>query len=149
MSHDDIATAKLPWFSKAILHLSDFGSISSARRRNYRVLDEHLEENSYLHKVLPPLPDNVCPWAYPVWLNDRGKYDRRLRSLGIPVFTFGDVLHPLLYKSDDKVVAPANALAKNLLMIPIHQNLNEDAILSFCRTINNFFHNLDETKVQP
>jgi perosamine synthetase len=138
VSHDDLATAELPWFSKAILHLSDLGSIISTRRRNYRLLDEHLEENTYIHKVLPPLSDHVCPWAYPVWVTDRSKYDHQLRKLEVPVFTFGEVLHPLVYKSDHSVLAPAHALAKNLVMIPVHQNLAEDAILTFCRTMNQF-----------
>jgi dTDP-4-amino-4,6-dideoxygalactose transaminase len=143
VSHDDIATAELPWFSKAILHLSDFGSIISTRRRNYRLLDEHLAENTYIHKIFPPLPDYVCPWAYPVWITDRAKYDHQLRKLGVPVFTFGEVLHPLVYKSDSSLIAAVKALSTNLLMIPVHQNLDHDAMVSFCRTINQFFRALE------
>jgi dTDP-4-amino-4,6-dideoxygalactose transaminase len=121
------------------MHVSDFGSIVSERRRNYRVLDEHLAENTYIHKVFPPLPDHVCPWAYPVRVTDRAKYDHQLRKLGIPVFTFGEVLHPLVYKCATNVITSARALSNNLMMIPIHQNFADNLILSFCKGINDFF----------
>jgi dTDP-4-amino-4,6-dideoxygalactose transaminase len=139
LSQDDLATEELPWFSKALMHVSDFGSIVSERRRNYRVLDEHLAENTYIHKVFPPLPDHVCPWAYPVRVTDRAKYDHQLRKLGIPVFTFGEVLHPLVYKCATNVITSARALSNNLMMIPIHQNFADNLILSFCKGINDFF----------
>lgn len=144
VSHDEIADAGLPWFSKAILHLSDLGSIISTRRRNYALLNEHLEENGYIRKVFPRLPDDVCPWAYPVWVSDRAKYDHQLRKLGIPVFTFGEILHPLVYQGDSSLITSVEALSKNLMMIPVHQNLEHDVIVSFCRIMNGFFRALEK-----
>jgi len=146
-SHDDLSNVKLPWFLKAILHLSDFRSIISARQQNYRVFHEHLEENTYIQKVLADVPDHVCPWAYPVWVSNREKYDVQLRDLGIPVFTFGDVLHPLLYDGSGNLTSSVEALSKNLLMLPIHQNLTSDVVLSFCEKINRFFQTLEKTNV--
>jgi dTDP-4-amino-4,6-dideoxygalactose transaminase len=144
LSHDDLATEELPWFSKAIIHVSDFGSIVAERRRNYRLLDEHLEENRYIHKVFPRLPDHVCPWAYPVWIADRAKYDHQLRKLGIPVFTFGEVLHPLVYKCAANLITSVDALSNSLMMIPVHQNLDKEAMLFFCRTISQFFGEVEK-----
>jgi hypothetical protein len=139
---DDLADLRLPWFSRAILRTSPLNEIVAARQRNYRLLDEQLGVNAYLRKILPPLPDNVCPWAYPVWVRNRAKYDYQLRKLGIPVFTFGEVLHPLVYECEAGLVGSADALSKSLMMIPVHQNLSEQKILCWCELIREFFVNL-------
>ena len=143
-SHDDLSNVKLPWFLKAILYLSDLRSVISARQENYRIFHEHLEENKYVRKVLANVPDHVCPWAYPVWVKNREKYDVQLRDLGIPVFTFGDVLHPLVYEGDAKLSSSVEALSKELLMLPIHQNLTRNVVRSFCEKINHFFQSLED-----
>jgi dTDP-4-amino-4,6-dideoxygalactose transaminase len=144
ISHDYLSNVKLPWFLKTILYLSDLRRVIAARQENYCVFDKHLEENTYIKKVLPDLPNRVCPWAYPLWVRNREKYDVQLRDLGIPVFTFGDVLHPLVCQGDAKLSSSVEALSKELLMLPIHQNLTPNVVRSFCEKINYFFQSLQE-----
>lgn len=136
---EDLAVAKMPWFARIILERSDLNEVVAARRRNYRIVDENLRETASIRKVFRCLPGDVCPWAYPVLLNDRSKYDHLLRTKGVPLFTFGESLHPLVYEVGDAALEDAVYLSTNLMLIAIHQNLAASQVLTFCQTINDFF----------
>lgn len=141
---DELASVKMPWFARAILRASDVRTLVSARRRNFEILNDHLQESTHLKKVFKSLPDNVCPWAYPVLVKNRYRYDHILRSRGVPVFTFGELLHPALYNGDSDVVDAAEFLSKNLMMIPLHQNLDSERMLSICEKVNALFQSVVE-----
>lgn len=133
---EDLACTKMPWFARVVIRQSDLNEIILARRRNFLFVNDHIRESNRILKVFKNLPGNVCPWAYPVLVKDRSQYDHILRDRGIPVFTFGELLHPSLYDSDTRVVYSAERLSKSLMMLPIHQNLNSNAILSMCEKVN-------------
>ena len=134
-----LSTARIPWFMKKLLYNSDFENIALSRRQNYALINDVLREHVGVAKLYKELPGHVCPWAYPVVLDERDRHDHILRKLGIPVFTFGNVLHPIIYKSAQDTIQDAQYLAKSLMMIPVHQNLSGDTILKFCQTINDHF----------
>ncbi len=137
--HDELARVGMPWFARAILHTSDVRTLVSVRRRNFEILNDNLEENDRITKVLKKLPENVCPWAYPVLVKDRSQYDQVLRSRGVPVFTFGELLHPAVYNSGSTVIESAEFLSKRLMMIPLHQNLDSGQMTSICENVNALF----------
>jgi dTDP-4-amino-4,6-dideoxygalactose transaminase len=133
---DNLAFVRMPWFSRTILRGSDTGSIVRARRRNFEILHRYLQESGKLRKILQSLPENVCPWAYPVLVTERSRYDHVLRSQAVPVFTFGEVLHSALQYADPSVRASAEFLSNSLMMIPLHQNLTSENMISICEKIN-------------
>jgi perosamine synthetase len=135
--HYELALAKIPWISRMIIQASNFCKLVSLRRKHFNSLKEKLVESSTLRKVFSELPDNVCPWAYPVLLRNRAMLDHRLRAMGVPIFTFGETLHPQLYKSgESEVIRSAEELSKTMMMIPIHQNFGCGVVESFSEKIN-------------
>jgi dTDP-4-amino-4,6-dideoxygalactose transaminase len=132
----DLAVARMPWFSRAILRASDLRAIVSSRRRNFEILSKNIEESGNLTKVYKNLPENVCPWAYPVLVKERSSHDHILRARGVPVFTFGETLHPEAYRSDARVVESGKFLSTNLLMIPLHQQLDSKEMMWICQNVN-------------
>ena len=135
-----LASANMPWLSKAILFTSNFESIIISRRKNYYLVNEQIKENRYIKKIFRELPIDVCPWAYPMLLMDRENHDYHLRAMNIPVFTFGEVLHPLIYQSDKNMINDAEFFSKNLIMLPVHQGLSHNEIINYCQKINSYFH---------
>ncbi|HKT48025.1 MAG TPA: DegT/DnrJ/EryC1/StrS family aminotransferase [Candidatus Acidoferrales bacterium] len=135
---EDLALARMPSLCKRILLSSDWRSIAAARRRNYRILNDSLRENSLLKKPFPALPENVTPWAYPVLLKNRTRYEQQLRSQGVPLFTFGEVLHPLLQRAEPHARQDAEALSGELMLLPVHQNLSEQHVSAYAGEINQF-----------
>ena len=139
---DDFAVARMPALSKRIVMSADWQSIVAARRRNYELLSATLKENPLLQKLFPELPSDVCPWAYPVLLRDRARFEHQLRSQGVPLFTFGEVLHPLLEQSDTSTWSDAQKLSRQLLALPIHQDLSTQDVMHYAERINNFFEHV-------
>jgi len=135
---EDLALAQMPAVSKRILKSCDWQEIMAARRRNYELLSATLQETALLHKFFPTLPEGVCPWAYPVLLKDRVRYEQQLRARGVPLFTFGEVLHPLLADADALTRESAEYLSQRLLMLPVHQNLSVEGMLRYAKEINLF-----------
>jgi len=135
-----LASAGIPWLSRFILHRADIETIVKTRRKNFNLILERLEESERLQKVFHGLPTDVCPLAFPVILHDRCHLDYQLRAQGVPLFTFGEVLHPHFYSdgADDRARMNALFLSQNLLCLPVHQNLSESDIDIFCATINHF-----------
>ena len=135
---EDLALAKMPAASKRILKSCDWRGIIEARRRNYELLSATLQETALLQKLFPILPEGICPWAYPVLLQDRVRYEQQLRARGVPLFTFGEVLHPLLANADAPTQEAAEYLSHHLLMLPVHQNLSVEDVLRYATEINLF-----------
>lgn len=138
-SPDYFFETKLPWFARMILEKSDLETVVAQRRRNYNILSRYLVETDQIKRVYPSLPEDVCPWAYPLLVEGRGRYDKVLRSMGVPVYTFGETLHPLVYESESRIREDAVYLSKTLLLLPIHQNLSEESVAVFAEKVNDFF----------
>ena len=63
---------------------------------------------------------DICPWALPFIAKSLRDPDFRLRAYGIPAFTFGEQLHPLLNQTKYEA---ACYWSENLKLIPIHQDV--------------------------
>lgn len=121
------ASTKLPCLPRHILRAADLQRIVAARRANHLVYARSLEAASTPRSVLPELPARVCPWAFPVLMPRRCEHDLKLRERGIPVWTFGDVLHPALDRAaSDRAISDARFLAATLLCLPLHQGISTD-----------------------
>ena len=117
---EDLARAAMPGICRHVLESCDWESIVAARRNNYALLSEAIQDRPVFRRVFPTLPAGVCPWAFPVILENRLFHEQQLRARGIPLFTFGEVLHPLLSRQNDLARTEAEYLSQRLLLLPVH-----------------------------
>ena len=121
---EDLSRAGMPGLCRRILESCDWDAIAEARRNNYRMLSRILRDTPVARRVLPDLPDMVVPWAFPVLLEDRVRHEQELRGRGVPLFTFGETLHPALTAFQDRARQDAEELSRRLLVLPVHGNLS-------------------------
>ncbi len=135
------AEMKMPWLSRLVLAAADLNETISRRRENFRLITQVLNQCGPVTPLFPQLPLEVCPWVYPVLLENRATIDYQLRELGVPLCTFGETLHPTLtehLQPADPARESAEYLSHRLLCLPVHQTLNPAAIEKFCSAINRF-----------
>jgi len=134
-----LANSRLPWMAEQIMARADLTSIVNARRRNYRMLASTLDQSSPVRIARPELRERISPLAFPVSIKNRSMHDVALRARGIPVWTFGNTLHRALFEcADPRTLADASHLADTMLLIPVHQLLEETDMSAFADTINRY-----------
>jgi len=80
-----------------------------------------------------------------VILQKRAERDYRIRSRGVPVFTFGEVLHPLLFAqhaNEREMLDTTTFLSNNVLGFAVHQDFSETQIATFATAINSYIATL-------
>jgi hypothetical protein len=136
---EDLARAGMPSVCRRILECCDWKGIALARQSNYRLLSRMIGDTPLARRAIPDLPDSVVPFAFPVLLENRVDHEQELRLRGVPLFTFGEALHPALSAIHDRARADAENLSHRLLVLPVHANLSEDEIKGyasvFCRYV--------------
>jgi dTDP-4-amino-4,6-dideoxygalactose transaminase len=131
----------MPATTRLILANADLEGIVEARRRNYDVLSGALMATGEFAPVRRSLSQDACPWAFPVVLSRRAERDYLIRASGVPLFTFGEVLHPTLYAShggERAMLETAEYLSNSLLAISVHQGIERIQVERFAALINNF-----------
>ena len=95
------------------------------RRRNFQRLAAALD--GVLEVVGSPLPLGTCPLFLPVRIVDRDKRDvmQELHDLGIDAIDFWGTGDPACNDEEFPEVA---ALRREILELPCHQSLDDDAI---------------------
>jgi len=144
---DDLARAAIPALCRIVLESCDWKTIAQSRKRNYRLLSELIPDGPVLRRVMPELPDTVVPWAFPVFLENRALHERALRQLGVPLFTFGEILHPALRASSGRAREEAEALSLCLMLLPVHAQLNCLEIKNFAGLLNHYVQQVEKVPV--
>jgi hypothetical protein len=124
----ELAFSGIPAISRRVLQRSDLGQVALARRRNFNALAAGIYDSPLVHPVFPKLPDRLVPYALPAMVTNRSRHDIRLREKGVPLFTFGEILHPSLAQREDAgsaVRKVADRLSNDLVCFSIHQDLSE------------------------
>lgn len=116
----DCVDLRMSSVSKFILEHTDMGSIMASRRRNYQYLVKAIGTDTRVRLMFPELPDQVCPWIFPLWTDQLVDLHVTLRACGIPAATWGGVVHPALPLGQ---FPSARRLYNNLVFLPIHQSL--------------------------
>lgn len=140
-----LSYARLPLAAGGILRRVDLGAVARARRENYRLFCEQLAERTDLQLVTPRLAEADVPWGVPVVMHNRGERDYLIRARGVPLFTFGEVLHPSLLREqrqNPEMVEAAQFLSDNLLVFAIHQQLGPAAVRRYAGMVNRFMESL-------
>ena len=134
-----LAQSRLPRTAERIIACADLPSLTSARRQNYQTLGSILRHNGSILPVHSELPANISPHAFAVMLADRSRHDRRLRTTGVPVWTFGSTLHRVLRETADAaVISDARYLSETMLLIPVHQLLTMADMTRFGNILNRY-----------
>lgn len=107
-------------FARMLLRLSSTARIAALRRAHYLRLDAALRGLGGIRPLHPALPDEVCPWAYPLLADDPDALAARLGAAGVPVLRFG---RPLWQGVDAATCAHAAHLSHHVLALPCHQEL--------------------------
>lgn len=110
------------WFARTLLALVPAARIAGLRRRHYAALDAALGALPGIRALYPSLPPGVCPWVYPLVVDEPEPLFARLLAAGVPVVRFG---HPLWPGVDDKVCPVSGDLSRRVLALPCHQELRE------------------------
>jgi dTDP-4-amino-4,6-dideoxygalactose transaminase len=132
---------RMPLTAKLLLEVTDLERVVGVRRRNFETLARTLVSSSEISPVCRVLAQDDCPWGFPVFLRRRSERDYLIRAQGVPVFTFGEVLHPLLeahHPNEQTMLDAATYLSESVLAFAIHQGLVEAQVESFGNMINDF-----------
>jgi dTDP-4-amino-4,6-dideoxygalactose transaminase len=129
--NEDLARSAMPWLCRCILESCDWHHIARRRRENYQILSQLIRDAVGIRCPFPEVPDDVVPFAFPAFLSDRVAHERALRERDIPFFTFGEPLHPSLRAWEDRARRDAEAISRQLILFPVHQQLNADDMRSY------------------
>jgi perosamine synthetase len=116
--------------SRWILRHLDVAAIARRRRAIFLFLQKNLLDVSGVTPLFGELPEGVCPWVYPLFIDGVPNAHLLLRDLGLPAVTWGGVR---VQGISGREFPGANFLYDNLVFLPVHQNLSEDHL----RTIVN------------
>ena len=123
-----LARIGLPTYVRRVIEASPWDEIARARRRNYAVLSRAIRDSEVLRRPLPSLPDGVVPFMFPLLFRDRRQHETALREAGVPYLRFGEVLNSAVEMAGAKARSDAAYLSGSLLLLPVHQDLDERQI---------------------
>jgi len=123
--------------SKTILKRAKISEIVESRRRNYERLVNAVQGMAGVTPIYPRLPENICPWVFPLVIHGIKDAQLRLRARGIPASTWGGVIHPSLILEQ---FPSARFLYGNLVFLPTHQSLEERDLHSMTEILDQVVH---------
>ncbi|MFP5392972.1 MAG: aminotransferase class I/II-fold pyridoxal phosphate-dependent enzyme [Gammaproteobacteria bacterium] len=119
-------------FSQAVLRLASKRRIVALRRARYLRLHAALQSLPGCRPLIDALPEQACPWVFPLRVDDPEALFARLHAAGVPITRFADSLWPGV----DASVCPHSArLSRHVLCFPVHQELRERELAWMIDTI--------------
>ncbi|QJD99894.1 DegT/DnrJ/EryC1/StrS aminotransferase family protein [Massilia forsythiae] len=119
-------------FARQLLKRVSHARIVALRRRHYLRLQEALAGQPGCRPLFERLPDGVCPWLFPLLVDDADAVFERIKALGVPVVRFAETLWPGV----DAARCPHSAyLSRHVLAFPCHQELRESEFAWMCSHI--------------
>jgi perosamine synthetase len=115
-----LVNQKMSRVSRWLRTRSDIPAIARKRRENFEFLRDHLYELPGVTLLHAELPDSVCPWIFPIFLNDVPSAHIRLQQEGIPAVNWAGVRPAAV---DSAAFPDANVLYDDLIFLPVHQSL--------------------------
>ena len=116
-------------FARLLLRRVSAGRIVALRRRHYLRLQTALAGLPGCRPLHAALPDGVCPWLFPLLVDDAEGAFARIRQCGLPVVRFAETLWPGV----DAARCPDSAyLSRHVLAFPCHQELSEPEVDWMC-----------------
>lgn len=122
-----LVISRIPGFARHILNVARLDEVATSRQANYSFLRDRILPVSGVEVAIHGSAGSVCPWALPVRIDNRSTIDRELKARGVPLFTFGETLHPELFgdrAASDHAIESAEYLSSHLLCFSIHQSIS-------------------------
>jgi len=119
-------------FSRLVLGHATHGRIVARRRAHYAELAAALAGLPGCRPLHTRLPEGVCPWLFPLLVDDPEPLFRRLHAAGVPMTRFADTLWPGV---DAQVCANSAYLSRHVIGFPCHQELQADELAWMIATI--------------
>jgi hypothetical protein len=138
---EEASSRRIPFSARWILSSTDLQATADARRRNFMRMAELLHASEELYPLRTTLDADTVPWGFPVILRNRAQRDYLIRRRGVAVFTFGEVLHPLLFEqhaADKAMLETTSFLSNSVLAFAINQDLSVAQVAGFAREINDY-----------
>nr|WP_316639062.1 DegT/DnrJ/EryC1/StrS family aminotransferase [uncultured Roseateles sp.] len=124
-----LADSAMPPLARNLIEAYDLAAVAQRRRSNFRRYAQSLPCRGPLRLLYADLPDNTCPWVFPVLLDGRDSIDHRWRDQGVALHTFGIYLHSILFEhADQQAIDDALYLADHLLCLAVHQDISDTDI---------------------
>lgn len=108
--------------SKWVSAHSNIQVIAERRRQNSQYLLERLRTIWGVTPLWKELPQGVCPWMLPVFVDELPDAHLAVRALGVPASNWADARYKGIFGRE---YPNADFLYKNLIFLPVHQNLRE------------------------
>jgi len=114
-------------YDEYVLNRIDFEKDKETRQNNFKILLEHFSNSA----VFKSLPDNVVPLVFPVFVNDRNNFKRKLRE--------NNIFCPVHWRLSDEVenneYKESWRLSENILSIPINTNIDYMLVVKCLRSM--------------
>ncbi|MCY2954897.1 MAG: aminotransferase class V-fold PLP-dependent enzyme [Planctomycetota bacterium] len=125
--HCRISTASL-----RLLHRIQPGTVARRRQANYRCLQSLLTGVAGVTLVFQNLPSEVCPLGLPVLVQERPRWIESLHTRGVEAIPWWAGYHRAL---DWQPFPEARRLKDHVMVLPVHQDLNEEHMESIARQV--------------
>ena len=127
--------------SRRIMSGTPIDWVIRKRRLNFQYLLAGIRDSDYWKGCFTSLPDGICPMFFPVRIRGESRrvVQRVLQGFGIDTYVFGERLHPQLPKGQ---FPEAELLAREVLCLPIHQQLDERKLDAIVKGMN-FMHSVN------
>lgn len=109
------------WFARMLLRRVCGARIVKLRRAHYAALHAACSGMDGARPLHPVLPDGVCPWMFPLVVDDADTVFARLHLAGVPVTRFAE-------GTDASACANSAYLQRHVLAFPCHQELRTDEL---------------------
>jgi dTDP-4-amino-4,6-dideoxygalactose transaminase len=110
--------------SLKIIREIDFKDVYEQRRANFKFISEKVKDLEGIEPIYKQLPDEVCPWGFPILVNNRERLRRYLRRRGITL-----PIHWILPRHiplDD--FPDSRFLSEHILTLPVFQGLKKEKL---------------------
>lgn len=126
------AELRMPWLSRQLLNRVDVEVLAAARRRNFMALLRAFPASKHVRPMFSGEVGTRVPWGFPVVSEQRANIDYRIRAAGVPVFSFGETLHPhMIANAPGRTRDEAICLSRSVFAIAIHQDITAASATEF------------------
>lgn len=117
------------WIARWLLRQASASRIVAQRRANYLLLEHALGQLPGCRLLFPQLTQGICPWQFPVLVDNAEAAFDSLCAQGIPVSRFASSLWPHM---DPATCANSAVLSRHVLAFPVHQELLDGELEWLC-----------------
>ena len=121
--------------SRRLIRNSDINEITRRRLHNYRYLATHLSNSTAVQICVREIPDETCPMAFPVLVEQPREFMTFLLQAGVEIGPFWQSVHT---DAEDNQQSHGARLASKLLTLPVHQQLHFADLEKTVLTVNNW-----------